>query len=536
MATTIMIKLLKAVSLYVLVFALVCLPSCRKNQEPTKLLGGTLIVGQTLKPSTLNPILEFSGVSAQITCLIYDGLIKTGSKGEVLPHLASSWEIKQDGWEWLFFLRKGVKFHDGHPLTAKDVEFTFTLAGDKKLKNAYSNVFQQVEKIQVINPLTISIYLKQPSFSFISGLDLGILPKHLLEGVDIRTSSFNFKPVGTGPFCLAKWSPKSVELTANQGYFLGRPYLDRVVVKSMETQSLLWAKLMSEEIDVFDLHEPSSLEIAKKIPHLKIYSTLKPYYYLMAFNQASPLFLDKRVRQALNYAVDKPKIIEKVLGKQGLVCAGTILPESWAFHPRLKPFPYHPQKALELLAEAGWQDTNGDHILDKDNRPLEFTLLLFEGFQDMETCALMIMEQLSEIGVKIRIKTLPHQQMIQEHILKRDFEAAIVFANTGTDPDYNYQLWHSSQIEQGFNFFSYHQPQVDSLLDQGRSIADQEQRKRIYYQYQEEMRDNPPGIFLYWKHNFFAVHQRFQGVRVSPFSWFRNIPAWYVPEDEQRRK
>ncbi len=509
--------------------------SNRENQKQAKPFGDTLIIGSVGKARTLNPALEDSGVSAQVKDIIFDGLIRIGEKGEILPCLAVQWEKDEEGREWDFHLRKGVRFHDGHPFTADDVAFTFNLDIAPNIRSPYSQILSQIKKVRVKDLYTVTIRLTEPSTSFIYDLVLGILPKHLLEGKDLRRTQFNYKPIGTGPFRLIRWSPDKIELGANQDYFLGRPYLDGVVVKLFKNKNIVWANLMKGEIDAFQNLKPCAYDRIGKVSHLKVYSYLMSYYHLIVFNLDDPLFKDRRVRLALNYAIDKDTIIKKVLRGRGDICSGTILADSWAFNPQVKPFPYNPQKALELLAKAGWQDTDGDHILDKDKQPFEFQLLLCEGFDEIDAATLMIMEQLSNIGVKVRIKILPLEVLNREHLYTKNFGAVFIFINSDVDPDKSYRFWHSSQIKSGFNFSSYHNPLIDRLLDQGRHTSNQEQRKRIYDQFQEEMKKDPPGIFCFWRESLLGVHKRFHGVRTSPYQMYKGIRKWYVPLDERLR-
>ncbi|MEW6381277.1 MAG: ABC transporter substrate-binding protein [bacterium] len=509
------------------------LPCCN-DSNPAKPFGGTLTIGQITRPATLNPLLEYSGVSAQFIDIVFDGLIDITEKGEIQPCLAASWKIGDGGRKWTFHLRKGVRFHDGQPFTAADVAFTINLLRDPHLRKGYSQFYQQITKVEARDPYTIDIHLISPSASFIYGLVLGIVPRHLLQGRDIHNTPFNYQPIGTGPFRLTQWSPDRLEFEANQDYFLGRPYLDRVVVKIFQSQDSALANLMNGETDAFQLSDSASYDMIKRISCFRIYSALMPYYYIVGFNLANPLFQDRRVRQALNYAINRESIIRKVLKEKGIASAGTIPPYSWAFDARVKPFPHDTHKALELLAEAGWRDTDGDYILDKDDKLFEFQLCLPEGHDELEAVSLQIMDQLSNIGILVKAKKLPLEIMNNEYLFSRKFDAAFMYIYSGNDPDNNYQFWHSSQIGNGFNFFSYRNPRIDQLLDQGRIAIDQEQRKDIYWQYQAKMKEDPPGIFLFWQEYFLGVHKRFQGIQLSPYMGVSDgLRLWYISMDER---
>lgn len=520
------IKKLIALSL---LFFFVGQTSCgRKNDLPAKSFGGTFTLGCSGKYNTLNPLTELSGPSALLTRVIFDGLIKIGEGGNALPHLASSWKVSEGGRKWTFHLRRGVRFHDGHPFTADDVAFTLNLLA-KGTAKAYPPISEKIAKIEIEDPYTISIFLDKPSSSFIYALAVPIVPRHILQGRDIRSTSFNYQPVGTGPFRLLARASDRIELEANQDYFLGRPYLDRLVVRIFDNQRLVWSHLMRGEIDAFEFFNAESYRIIKKIPSFRIYSSLRDFYYLIGFNLAKPLFKDRRVRQALNYAVDKESIITRVLKGRGMVASGTVFPYSWAYDPNVCPFPYDPIKAMELLREAGWQDTNGDHVLDRNGQRFEFQLCLPEGHDELDLASLMIVEQLSSLGIVVNIKKAPISILDRDCLIPRKFDAAFLYLLASSDPDKNYQFWHSSQIESGLNIFSYRNPRIDQLLDQGRRALSQEKRKIIYRDYQEEMHHDPAGIFLFWREYFFCVHKRYGGIEISPYGGlFKTVCNWYL--------
>ncbi|MGA1823126.1 MAG: ABC transporter substrate-binding protein [bacterium] len=519
------------VALFMLIVLLLTQVSCSQHNKPVDLPNDSITIGQITRFKTLNPILEFSGVSAQILNIIFDGLIRKGDEGEILPNVAVSWEMNNEGRDWIFHLRHGVEFHDGYPLTAADVEFTFNLIRDPNVASPYFAVYQHIREIHVRDSYTIDIQLAKPSPSFIYDLTIGIMPKHLLQGLNFNL--FNYHPIGTGPYQCIRWSPDRVELGANQNYFLGRAHLDRVVIRSFENQGIAWAHLMKGDIDVLLSLNLTAYEIIKKISCFNVYSNLRPYYYIICFNMDNPLFQDRRVRQALNYAIDKQSIVDKVIKERKFISSGTISPYSWAFDSTLKPYPCDPKKALMLLAEAGWKDTDGDHILDKNNQPFTFQLCLPKGHDEIDTASLMLMEQLSNIGVMVRVKKVPVDILTQNYLLTKKFEGVFLYINSGDDPDKNYQFWHSSHIKNGFNFFSYRNSRIDQLLDEGRAATDRQERKELYSLYQQQMKEDPPGIFLFWRETLISVHKRFHGVKFSPFcGTLDTIREWYVPGDD----
>ena len=531
--------------------------SCQIDKLPEKkFYGDTIVVGWLQRFSSISPVLSVSSVSSELESIIFDGLIKIDEKGEPQPNLVSSWNVSGDGLKWTFYLRKGVRFHDGVELTAEDAVFTYDAVKNPENRGNYSSYFELVKGIRAVDKYTIEITLQKPFASFLYGLGVGILPRHLLEGKDLRQTEFNEHPVGTGPYKLQKWSENEIVLRANKDYFNGRPYLNKIIIKSFPNQKVVWARLMRREIDFSPAITPSDYEIINSIPSFKTYSVLKPYYYMIAFNLSPSstltptlsqrerergargevgLFEDKRVRQALNYAVDKEKIIHEVLNGMGRVSAGTIYPLSWAYYQDMKPYPYNPRKALELLKETGWEDRDNNHILDKDGKELKFTVLINKGDEIKEKSARLIQEQLLDIGVKLDVELVDLTSLIKR-LFQRDFESHFPEIASINDPDINYILWHSSQINEGFNMFYCKNQRVDELLDKGRVTLNKEERKGYYIDFQKEILDDPPGIFLFWTEYLIGIHERFKDVKVDWRGTFANITEWYVPEEKQRYK
>ena len=539
--------------------------SCHADSPAEKKSYGDAIVeGWFQGFSEINPVISVSSVSSELEPVIFDGLIKIDEKGETHPNLVSSWNVAEDGLKWTFYLKKGIKFHDGVELTSEDAVFTYEAVRKPENKGNYTSYFDLVKEIRAVDKYTIEITLRKPYASFLYGLGVGILPKHLLESKDLHNAEFNYHPIGTGPYKLDTWSENEIILKVNKNYFNGRPYLDKIVLKNFPNQKVMWSRLMRGEIDFSPSITPSDYEIINSIPSFKTYSVLKPYYYMIAFNLMpntrffglrpqndnmdgghsegseesnlkDNIFKDKRVRQALNYAIDKEKIIHNVLEGMGKVSAGTIYPLSWAYNQTLKPYPYNPRKALELLKKAGWEDRNNNHILDKDGKELRFTILLNKGDNIKEKTIRLIQEQLLDIGVKLDIELID-LAILTKMLLQKDFESAFIEFASINDPDINYQLWHSSQITEGFNMFSYKNQEVDELLDKGRTTFDREKRREYYKDFQKEMLDDPPGIFLFWTEYLVGIHERFKGVKVDWRGTFANITEWYVPEGKQRYK
>jgi peptide/nickel transport system substrate-binding protein len=520
--------MLKKRSMPFFVFALLLLTagvSCTSSPAPQmKPTGDTLVIPEYQKPAPINPLLTETTLSARLSEIVFDGLIQLDEHFEAKPHLAESWERSDDGKTWTFHLRKGVKFHDGVELTAEDVVFTFTKIKELEKVLPFAFIFQDVDTIEVKGRYTVQVKLKKKLGSFFQALVIGIIPKHI---------PFNQQnPIGTGPFKLKSWSENEIILEANKNYFQGRPYLDQIRVRVYSNREAAWAKLMAGDVDFFDFLTPANYEILRQVPAFNFHSIPMPYYYLIAFDLKEKFFKDQRVRQALNYAVNKDEIVSKVLRGQGQVAAGTVFPESWAYNPDVKPYPYDPKKALSLLKDAGWEDHDGDDFLDKDGKRFEFTVHVNAGDDLKQKALVLIQQQLLDIGVGMQVSLFDADKA--DFLFKGGFQAHFPEIVARGDPDFSYKYWHSSQINGGFNVSSYRNAKVDRLLEEGRSEFDREKRKAVYFAFQEEIFKDPPGIFLFWTNYLAGVQKRFKGVKISPVGPFTNIQEWYVPKDEQR--
>jgi peptide/nickel transport system substrate-binding protein len=517
-------------------FALLLIPFLLcSNSNPRETQGDSLIIGDFIEPAFINPILTHSSISAALNRIVFDGLVKLNDKMEPGPHLARSWENSPDGKTWVFHLKRDVKFHNGTKLTAEDVKFTFDKIKDPSTNSPYFSVFENLKAVKVKSRYTVEIDLKNPLPSLPFYLDVGILPKHSLMGKDLMRAEFNYHPIGTGPFKIESWSKNEIIMRAHENHFGGRPHLNRVIVKFFDDQRVVWAELMKGTIDCVFLTYPKNYDFIKNIPDFNVYSFLYPYYYILAFNKNNEYFNRRQARQALNYAVDKERIITRVLRGKGRVSSGTIYPQSWAYSKAIRPYPYNPKKALKLLEEAGWKDTNGNHILDKNEREFEFVVLIVREDDVARESVLQVQQQLLDIGIRMKVKPLSFPILYQEFLLTKNFDASLL-SMISDDPDKNYAWWHSSQIDHGFNVFSYKNENVDELLDKGRTTLDSEERKEIYCRFQREIHDDPPGILLFWRDSLIVIHKRFRGVKLSPAGILNHIGEWYVPKEEQKYK
>ncbi len=522
-----------------LIFILVFCGNIWAQSKQGPCYGDAIVVGSIGDASNLIPMLATDATSHEIAGLIYNGLVKYDKDLNLVGDLAKSWEIKQGGKEIIFHLKKGIRWQDGVPFTSKDVLFGFKTITDPKTPTAYAGDFLEVKKAEAPDLYTFRVVYKEPFAPALSSWgDIVVLPEHLLRGKDITKTELSRHPVGLGPYKFRLWKTQErIELEANPDYFDGRPYLDRYVMRIIPDPATMFMELKAGGLDWMGLSpiqykRQTDTEFFTKNFHK--YKYLSFSYTYLGYNLRHPFFKDKRIRQAISYAIDKQEIIRGVLLGLGVVATGPYKPDAWFYNPNVKHYPYNPRKAKELLAQCGWKDTDGDGILDKDGVPFSFTVLTNQGNPLRDKTAQIIQYRLKKIGIDMKIRQLEWTAFINDFIDKRRFEAVILGWTLGQDPDI-YDIWHSSKTRaKQLNFIGYKNKEVDRLLVMGRRTFDKGKRKKIYFRIQEILAEDQPYTFLYVPMSLPIIHARFRGIRPAPAGITYNFIRWWVPKNEQK--
>jgi peptide/nickel transport system substrate-binding protein len=503
--------------------------------------GDTLVEGTIGEASNLIPMLASDSASHAVSGLIYNGLVKYDTNLKIIGDLAKSWEISADGLTITFYLKKGVRWTDGVEFTAEDVMFGYNTIISPKIPTPYKEDFLQVKSAEVIDNYTFRVTYAKPFAPALSSWgNMPILPKHLLEGQDVIKSPLTRNPVGMGPYILTKWTNgQELKLHSNQDYFEGRPYIDNILYRVIPDSATMFLELSTGGVDLMDL-TPIQYCRQTDTPYFKENFQKFRYpvfaYTYMGFNLQHPFFKDLRIRQAIAHAIDKQEIIDVVLFGYGSAATGPYVPNTWPYAKDAKDYKFDPQKALSLLAEAGWRDTDNDGILDKDGRPFEFTILTNMGNSMRIRTATIIQYRLKKIGIDVKIRAVEWSTFLSEFIHKKRFTAVILGWSIGLDPD-QFDIWHSSKTGPGqLNFINYSNPEVDQLLETGRRTFDINERKKAYQAIHKILADDLPYIFLYVPDALPIVHSRFKGIKPAPIGISYNIHKWNVPENLQRNK
>ena len=510
----------------------------RPKEGKPPALGDILVRGDIGEASNLIPLLASDSASHAVAGMVFNGLVKYDKNMNVVGDLAESWDITNNGLVITFKLRKGVKWHDAKPFTSADVLYTYQVTTDPKTPTAYAGDFLKIKKAEALDDYTFRVTYDKPFAPALISWASAVLPKHLLAGKDITKSPLTRHPIGTGPYKFKEWvAGQKIVLVANDDYFEGRPYIDGRITRIIPDTATMFLELRAQNIGMMGL---TPLQYTRQTDNNLFKENFNKYRYLsfaytyLGYNLKNPFFTDKRVRQAISYAINKDEIVSGVLLGLGKPATGPYKHGTWAHNDKVKTYNYDPAKARELLKQAGLTDTNNDGVLEKEGKPFEFEILTNQGNETRQKCAEIIQRQLKEVGIIVKIRIVEWSAFVTNFINKRRFDAVILGWTIPLDPD-AYDVWHSSKTEpEELNFVSYKNPEADLMLENGRSTFNQDERKRYYARFQEILAEDQPYTFLYVPEDLIVISSRFRGVEPAPIGIGHNVIKWYVPKDEQK--
>ncbi len=489
----------------------------------------TLIERSIGDANRINPIFATDSASGDIAGLIFNGLLKYNENLKLIGDIAKRFVVSPDGKTITFFLKK-IKWTDGVPLTSKDVLFTYKALTNPNVATPYSTDFMLIDKVVAVGPYEVKVHYKTVFSPALSSWTMGIIPYHLLYHHKLSTDPFNRHPIGTGPYKLEKWKTgQFIQLDRNKNYFHGEPHINHIIYRILPDNTTAFLELKTGSIDVMGL---SPIQLKRQITEnikrkYNIFINVSSGYTYLGLNLRKPLFSDRRVRIALDYAINKQQIINTILYGEGTIEKGIYPPTSWAYDKSIKIRKYDPAKALALLKSAGFKYTDG--VLKKHGKPVSFTVVTNQGNDERKYTALLIQADLRKIGIKMKLRILEWQAFLNL-INSQQFDAVILGWQISPDPD-QFSIWDSSQDKKGgFNFVGYHNKTVDKLLEEGRRTVGLAKRKIIYKKINRLIFDDAPYLFLYSPYSITAVQKRFKGIKKTKAGIFYNLIDWYVPK------
>ncbi len=509
--------------------------------------GDWRIWGMKVEPKTLNPIsVERDIYAIWITVgSIFERLAEYDHQTlEIKPVLAKSFKVAPDGKKITFTLRDDVYFSDGVKLTVEDVAFTYRTITDPMIDCAdIAQLFKNVSGYQIDLPDKITFFLKKPYFKsleILSFWDTGILPRHIYKYDDpMQFNTNNSTPVGSGPYMFEKWDVgDKVVLKRNEKYWGKKPNIRKIIYKFITNDI---ASLQALRAGLIDMTIPTPEQFAQvcsepqfteKFHCLKYWNPGVPFYYI-GWNMRNELFEDKNVRLAMTHMIDRKKIVNALMEGNGKVVTGPFYINSPANDETIEPWPYDLKKAAQLLEKAGWRDSDGDGIRDKNGKQFSFDFSYAVSSTLYRQIARMLKDDAEKIGVKITPQPFEWSVLITR-ITDRKFESMIMGwgGDILEDP---YQLWHSSQADnRGSNYVGFKNQKADRIIENARTMYDKNKRNALYNQLHRILHEQQPYTFLFTRPTLRLVDKRFKNINIYKLGV--KYEQWYVPKQLQKYK
>ncbi len=482
----------------------------------------------------INPVLPGSAAENDVSRLVFNGLVRYNPDGQLEPDLATSWSISSDGRDYTFHLRKGVKWQDGVPFTSQDVAFTLAAIQNPDSRSPLAGSWQGIEA----NPLddfTVVYHLPNAYPPFLAQATQGLVPRHLLEGVEpsaLRAANFNQKPIGTGPFKVTSYDPSNhqVMLDAYTQYFAGSPLIPHVQYYWYQTMDAMNEAYSKRQILAFGDVKLNELKVVQRLPNVRLYSYDRPTETILILRNNQPILKDQKVRAAINRAIDRQAIIAKVLSNYATPATGPLLSDQLGFAGKYQLPTYNLQAAKSLLNQAGWR-ADKDGKRSQAGQPLKLKLVTRSGSVD-EAVAKAIKAQLAKIGIDVQITATDLVSLEQSYLRPRNYDMLLFGYDIGSDPDV-YAFWQSSQgSDPGLNLAVYSSPIADKALESARVNSDPAVRKGKYLTFQQQWLSDVPSVPLYSADYIYAVSKRVVGPGgkklIDPTDRFYNIQKWTI--------
>jgi peptide/nickel transport system substrate-binding protein len=510
---------------------------------------GTLILGGAGEPDILLPPVTEQALARDIYDQVFLKLadigmpLNTVGDSGFVPLLAERWEW-DDPLTLVFHLDPRARWHDGRPVTAADVAFTFDAYTDATVASPFAANLARIRAVTARDSLTAVFRFRDRygEMFYDATYHMRILPAHLLHAVSRSrwaTAEFGRRPVGTGPYRFVEWrGGEGIELAADSTFFLGRPYIRRLIWQAAADIPAVVNRLLAGEADAVEVaFPPDNLQRIRSAPHLRTYPYAGSTYTALVFNlrangdtsRPHPIFADREVRRALFLATDRERLLRGTLGELAKVPPGPVPQMWWLWELDARPLPYDSARAVRLLQQRGWRDTDGDGVREKNGQRLAFRISAPTTSAIRRRYAQLLQAQYRALGADVQIDEL-EGSVFDERGKAGRFDAALASWATDPTPSSTFpQTWTSAGIG-GSNWGAYGTPQFDQLVERAVTATAVDGR-RLWQTVLRQLNEDAPGIWLYAIGNVGVVHQRVTDVRFRPDSWWALLRTWRIPPD-----
>ncbi len=512
-------------------------PRTEKSDSETQtkpVAGGTAVVALSSDPDALNPLIYTSSNAGIVFAELHDGLTEMGDDLSYHPRIASDWVVSSDGLQITYRLRPW-RWSDGHPLTAGDVVSSFDLFKNPIVASPRRGSYRDVLSVTAIDSMTVRYDLRRPQPDPVQRTWHHILPEHLTRNLDpakVRQWDLNHRPLSSGEFVLENWvHNRSLSFLRNKAYPGKAALLDRVVFRILPEESTRLVALETGEVDLVDHVPPDAARRLEESGRVRIAANGGRQFYYLQWNFANPLFAEAAIRRALSLAIDRGRMVETLLLGYGSPAASPIPPAIWNHHPDLVADPYDPATARRLLADAGWSDSDGNGVLDKDGREFRFEILTKQGDPVRENGSVIMRENLKDVGVEVSILAMELAAGL-DRLRSGRFDSYLgrLNANLHGDPSGYVK---STAVEE-FNNGHYANARVDSLLAVALGTKDRGKALPFWLEIQEMLNSDPAAAYLFYPENLVGIGPRLRDVRPHLLSPINNLAEWWITPADRK--
>lgn len=516
----------------------------------------TIVYSMNTAPEGIfNPLISNINIDKYVTSVVYASLMTVNDKGEQEPYLATESKVSDDMKKITYTLSDKAVWHDGEKVTANDVAYTFKAMADPNYTGGYYGDVQAVkgaeayhngeaediEGIKVIDDKTIEIEFEKVYAPGVTNLgNVEIIPEHIWSKVDpgewTKQTELLNNPVGCGPYKLTEYKTGShVKFEAATDFFGGEVKTPNLVFKAINADTTQ-AEFKGGNVDIANVESLRKADIdALTSEGLKTVSYDNYMFTYMGFNLRKESLKDAKVRQAIMYAIDRQSILDNIVEGRGSIVNTPLLPSSWAYpeESELEQYKYDVEKAKSLLKEAGWEDKDGDGIVENANgEKLELTIDCQNDHEVRQKTATAIQESLKAAGIAVEIDTMEYSALMDKAVANHDFDLYMMGNTLSLDPDPK-PMWDSAAISNepgviGYNIVAYNNPETDKLIEEGNATLDQNERKSIYGEFAKILNRDVPEAYLFCQNVERVYNPGLEGYKPSTFNEFYNVHNWVI--------
>lgn len=513
-----------------------------------------MVIVATADADILFPPLVSSFLGRPVTELIYDYLAEVGTgmntigDGGFRPQLAKSWKWAPDSLSIAFRIDSAAHWHDGAPVRADDVRFTYSVYTDTIVGSATSGQLANIDSVTAPDSLTAVFWFhkRQPLQFFDATNQMQILPRHVFGRVardSLRQFASATAPVGSGRFRFVHWNRgSSLELGPDSTNYRSPPKLGRVIWTIVPSAVTATTKLLGGEADLYDVMRPENVREVLSHPEIRIITLPGTDYGFVDFNLREPirpgvphhLFGSRDLRRALSMGVDRTSIVASVFDSLARVAIGPTVRAFPTTDTTIEGLPYNPAAASRLLDSLGWRTAGGDSIRRRNGQQLRFALLVSSASLIKKKMAVLLQEELRKIGVRMDVEQMD-RATFEARLRRRDFDAALTNWHLGSSAGAIKETWTTSaaRAPSGLNYGSYTNPIFDAYVDSATSAMEVATSRRYYTLAYRTAIQDAPAIWLYEPRMILGIHRRIKPAHIRPDAWWYSLADWYIPAAEQ---